>query len=164
VLDRVDLDAERQISIFAAQMCKATWGTSLFVDVQDLSKGNFRGPRGWRLRKKLFPVLENCIETIAPDGIGTKPIIIDAARSWRTAAWDLIAMTASDITRWGGLPLVFTNILDVATLGSGGESAYQAAREIFLGLRDAALADGVVVLNGETADLGIGGMKRETTS
>jgi phosphoribosylformylglycinamidine cyclo-ligase len=106
------------------------------------------------LRTNLFPIFEKCLWTSAPDGIGTKTVIIDAAHSWKKAAWDLLAMTASDITRWGGLPLVFSNVLDIASLGKKGDATHNAVQDLFLGLRNAAYAQGIALVNGETASLG----------
>ncbi len=50
------------------------------------------------------------------DGIGTKVVLADAMENYRTMARDLIAMSADDIARWGGLPLVYANVVDYNNL------------------------------------------------
>lgn len=153
--DGVHIDNGESFSSFAARICQSTYQNSPFVRVSDLSGGHFRGPRGWTLNSEKFPLLRESILTIAADGIGTKPVLIDAVRGYGHAARDLLAMTAGDITRWGGLPLVFSNILDVHELGEQGSASHCAARELLEGLVLAARDEGIVVLTGETAELGL---------
>lgn len=149
--DGVNISAGDAFSAFTGQLCRDSYGNSPFVKVADLSQGNFRGPRGWRL----VDLPDECLLTSAVDGIGTKVVLIDAARSYQFAANDVVAMCAMDITRYGGLPLVFTNIFDVGTLGEIGSETYGHCQAIMMGL--AALADqhGYVLLTGETAELGV---------
>jgi phosphoribosylaminoimidazole (AIR) synthetase len=78
-----------------------------------MTAGKFRGPRGYTLEG----LPDDVLRTTVNDGIGTKVEIHDAAGSYKQAARDVIAMTGSDITRYGGYPLVFTSVLDVANIG-----------------------------------------------
>ena len=97
--DGVDVEEEALFSSFAGSICKASYNNSPFMEVKDMSGGQFRGPRPFvfkNLPEGYF------IETSA-DGIGTKGIVIDAAKTHHLAAYDIIAMTASDITRFGGV-------------------------------------------------------------
>jgi phosphoribosylformylglycinamidine cyclo-ligase len=64
-------------------------------------------------------------------------------------------MTCGDITRWGGLPLVSLNVLDVATLGEAGTPTNDGFRSFIDGLEAAAKEGKVVVMGGETAGLGV---------
>lgn len=148
--DGVDVVAGDDFSAFAGIICQRSYGNSSFVEVTDLSRGNFRGPRGWR--PKGLPA--ECILTSVMDGIGTKVVLIDAAGTYEHAAHDIVAMTAMDITRYGGLPLVFTSILDVSTLGDTGSETRAAAQMLMTGLAQVAAEHQYVLLNGETAELG----------
>ena len=148
--DGVDVVAGDDFSAFAGTICQNSYGNSPFVEVSDLSQGNFRGPRGWR--PKGLPA--ECMLTSAMDGIGTKVVLIDAAGAYHQAAYDIIAMTAMDITRYGGLPLVFTSILDVKTLGEAGSETRAAAEALMKGLARVAARHQYVLLTGETAELG----------
>ncbi|MCL5774674.1 MAG: hypothetical protein M1333_00515 [Patescibacteria group bacterium] len=89
-------------------------------------------------------------------------VLIDAASSHRQAARDLVAMTCGDITRFGGLPAVFINVLDVKTLGANGGSAStyeratnQAFRNLMEGLGEVCREQNLVAFKGETAELGV---------
>lgn len=149
--DGVDIPAGDAFSAFNGKLCRESYGNSPFVRVFDLSRGNFRGPRGWRL----VDLPDECLLTSAVDGIGTKVVLIDAAGSYEHAANDVVAMCAMDITRYGGLPLVFTNIFDVGTLGEIGSETYRRCQMIMLGLAELASQHGYVLLTGETAELGV---------
>ena len=149
-LDGVNIELGDDFSSFCAKICQSTYGHSKFVEVLDLSRGNFRGPRGFRFKN----LPDGCIQTMVADGIGTKVIPIVASGKLETAASNVIAMTAMDITRYGGLPLVFVNIFDVNSLGEPGSETYKLCVETMLGLKRLAGTYGYVVLGGETAELG----------
>ena len=153
--DGVDVHEGDSFSAFAGKICKSTYGFCPFVTVHDLSSGNFRGPRGYTLNVDRFPMLKDCIETLAPDGEGTKSVINAAAGNLRVAARNVFAMTGGDITKWGGKRTVFTSVLDTSSLGKEGDEVNLAFRELMLGLYDVALEQELVVLNGETAELGV---------
>jgi phosphoribosylaminoimidazole (AIR) synthetase len=148
--DGVDIEIGDEFSRYVNQLMVKTYGNSPYVKISDLSRGNFRGPRGYTL----VGLPDGCLTTGAADGIGTKSVIIDAAGNYETAAGNLIAMTAMDITRYGGLPLVFFNILDAKTLGEKNSSTLNAFKKMMVGLASIANEQGYVVLNGETAELG----------
>lgn len=81
-------------------------------------------------------------------------VLHDALQHPAGAAQDLLAMTATDITRWGGLPCVMTNVLDVDRLGSQGSPEFQWFVDAIQALAQAARKINVVLLKGETAELG----------
>ena len=149
--DGVNIEEGDDFSAFAGSICQGTYGFSPHVKVHDMSAGNFRGPRGYTYIK----VPDGCVETKAADGPGTKVVLIDAAAKYRWAAWEVFAMTASDISRWGGLPLVFASVLDTSTLGEKGSPTNEAAREVIKGAGMAAEESKIVILTGETAELGV---------
>jgi phosphoribosylaminoimidazole (AIR) synthetase len=63
-------------------------------------------------------------------------------------------MTASDITRWGGLPRIFVNVLDVNTLGERDSEVNDMYREMITGLKEVARQQRLVCFSGEIAELG----------
>lgn len=148
--DGVNIDLGDAFSAYAGQIARESYANSPFVTISDFSNGNFRGPRGFNL----IGLPSGCSQTLAPDGNGTKSIAIDAAGTYNLAAADVVAMTSTDIVRYGGLPLVFTNILDLKSLGSSLDGAsYKAATALMDGLGDIAKSEEFVILNGETAEL-----------
>ncbi|MDP3735200.1 MAG: AIR synthase-related protein [bacterium] len=147
----VNVELEHQLSEEAKKVCAETYGFSPFVEVVEFSE-NFRGPRGFRLK---HPDPREVWLDGAPDGIGTKTIILDAAGSHVSAAADLLAMTGGDITRWGGLPLVLFNNLEVATLAAEDRGhVIEMHRSLLRGLRHYAAYQNVVCLRGDTAQMG----------
>jgi phosphoribosylformylglycinamidine cyclo-ligase len=150
--DGVNVPVGDAFSRFAGGLARNTYGCSPFVTTTDLSRGNFRGPRGFNF----VNLPDGYLHTHAADGVGTKTMVAVAANNPEAAGSDLIAMTATDITRWGGLPLVLSNVLDVRALGKVDSLTYQLAQRAMYGLMQVALDHGYVVQTGETAELGIG--------
>ncbi|MCK5081089.1 MAG: hypothetical protein KAQ63_02915 [Candidatus Moranbacteria bacterium] len=148
--DGVDIDLGDEMSKIAGEMCRSTYNNSSFVEVVDLSQGNFRGPRGFVWKN----LPEGFINTGSADGLGTRPIIFAASGSLAGSPSSLLAMAGMDITRYGGLPLVLYNILDVKTLGENVNSeTFQLFTEAFRSLGRLAKEQGYVVMDGETAEL-----------
>lgn len=146
--DGVNVAEGDNFSAFCARMCAQT--SSPFVVVRDWSNGHFRGPRSFR-----FKNLPKDVEfDIGADGIGTKVVIITEALTHAQAAVDVLAMTCTDITRWGGKPLLFSNVLDVASLGVEGSERMNLFRAAIKGLAEAAKRQGILAYRGETAELG----------
>src|SRR3989338_5890792 len=119
------------------------------LDVGD----NFSGfaARTCRLQK-LSPECEFSLE---PDGNGTKPVITTAAIAHAYSGHDLFAMTGMDSVRYGGKPLVLVNQLDVSSLGESGSKPFLLFCEMINGLRRVAKQQDVVLLKGETAEMGV---------
>ncbi len=149
--DGVDVEEEALFSSFAGRICKESYKNSLFVQVEDFSGGQFRGPRPFTLKN----LPQNCFIEATTDGIGTKGSLIDAAKSHERAAFDLVAMIASDITRYGGLPLVLINTLDVVSVGEEGNEVNKTYKKVLIGLGKVAKKEKIVLLKGETAQMGI---------
>jgi phosphoribosylformylglycinamidine cyclo-ligase len=148
--DGVDVEEEASFSSFAGSVCRASYNNSPFVDIHDLSGGNFRGPRPFTFKN----LPKGYLIEASTDGIGTKGIIIDAAKTHYLAAYDLIAMTASDITRFGGIPLIFINVFDTSSVGNEGDKVSKIYKSAISGLGDVAKKSKIVVLKGETAQMG----------
>lgn len=149
--DGVNINTGDVFSRFCGDICKSTYGNSPFVKVNDLSRGNFRGPRG--IKFKGLP--DECLLTMAIDGVGTKSVAIVASGKLKTAASNVVAMTSMDITRYGGLPLVFMNIFDVHSLGKLDSETYRMCQDVMIGLQALANENDYVLLGGETAELGV---------
>jgi len=149
--DGVNINVGDAFSSFCNDICKSTYKNSPFVRINDLSKANFRGPRGINLKN--LPL--HSMLTMVVDGVGTKVVPIVASGKLETAASNVIAMTAMDITRYGGLPLVFMNIFDVRSLGGLDSETYRMCQDAMLGLQTLARKHKYVLLGGETAELGV---------
>lgn len=149
--DGVDIATGDIFSHFCGDICKSTYENSPFVKVRDFSRGNFRGPRGFNI----IGQPEECALTMVIDGVGTKVVPIVASGKLETAASNVIAMTAMDITRYGGLPLVFMNIFDVSSLGEIDSDTYRMCEDAMTGLQSLAKENNYVLLGGETAELGV---------
>lgn len=149
--DGVDIDAGDFFSKFAGNIARSTYTNSPYVEVHDLSRGNFRGPRGYVLKD----LPEGYLETGSMDGIGTKTVLIDTSRNYLSAATNLVSMCAMDITRYGGLPLIFMNIFDVRSLGEIGSERFKSCQLLMLGLKQVMMRENYVLFTGETAELGL---------
>lgn len=148
--DGVNVEAGDDFSSIAGQLCRSTYDNCRFVHVHDLSKGNFRGPRPFTVTEGLGLMLDT-----APDGVGTKVLLHDALTAHRYAAHDLLAMTIGDITRFGGLPAVFTNILNVRELGEPGSLRFNLFVGAIKELVTLSNELGIIVHKGETAEKGV---------
>lgn len=148
--DGVDVKEGDSFSEFAGNLCKQTYGNSPYVEISDFSRGHFRGPRGFRLKN----LPSDCWMDMAPDGDGTKVVLVDAARDYLCGANGIVAMTFGDITRWGGIPLVLVNDLNANSIGKTGEPANGAFRALVQGLKRVADEQSFVMFKGETAELG----------
>jgi phosphoribosylaminoimidazole (AIR) synthetase len=148
--DGVNVAEGDSFSKFAGNLCRQTYGNSPYIEVRDFSRGHFRGPRGFRLKN----LPEDCWLDAAPDGDGTKVVLVDAAGDYEDAANGWVAMTCGDITRWGGIPLVLVNNLDASTIGKLGEPVNEAFRTMMRSLKRVADEQHFVMYKGETAELG----------
>lgn len=148
--DGVNVDAGDEFSAHAGRICQESFQNSPHVRVRDLSEGYFRGVRSFRF----YHLPRGYSFDMTSDGNGTKVVLSAAAGMYRQAACDLLAMAGMDITRNGGLGLVFNNVLDVSTLGEPGTPTHQAFIELVNGLGEVAQKIDVVLFRGETAELG----------
>ena len=148
--DGVNVEEEASFSSYAGKVSKDTYNNSKFMEVVDMSEGQFRGPRP--IRFKNLP--DGCLTEISSDGIGTKGILADAAKMHHTLGYDILAAVSSDITRYGGIPLGIINILDVVTVGEWGDEVSETYKGLVDGLGKAVKDINAVILKGETAQMG----------
>ncbi len=147
--DGVNVEAGDTFSKIAGEVCRSSFDNSQFVEVMDFADGHFRGPRAFRLKN----LPDGYFFDIAPDGIGTKVVVIDAAGEHYNSPQDLIAMTCGDISRWGGKAVVFVNVLDVSNLEEPGSKTFEAFKMMMKGLSSVARSNQLVCFRGETAEL-----------
>lgn len=145
----VNLDVAEIFGAYCGKICQESYKNSPFVRVTDLSNGHFRSPRMFQFKglPKGYGMMT------APDGIGTKTIIISSADCLKTAGDNLVAMTKGDITRWGGLGLVFVNVLEVNKLGEVRGDLFRRYQSMMAGLGDTARSQKFVLISGETAQM-----------
>jgi|SRR5581483_2061205 len=101
---------------------------------------------------KIENLPKGTVESGGMDGIATKAEIIERSDNFSTAGIDLIAMVADDAVVRGGEPFEVKNALSVNTLGRNDDRLYYL-RELGKGLVEGARQAGVMVLNGEIAQL-----------
>ena len=101
---------------------------------------------------------ENTFMNLGFDGVGTKVEVAERMDDHSTVAFDLFAMVCDDAVVRGAEPVALGSILDVRQLNDT-EHTREAVRQLSVGYVAAAKAAGVVVVNGEVAELGdrIGG-------
>ncbi len=149
--DGVNVEEESKFSSFAGKICKGSYQNSPFVEVHDFSGGHFRGPRPFTFKN----LPEGYFIEATTDGMGTKGVLVDAAKTHEQAAYDIVAMTSSDVTRFGGIPLVFINVLDVVAVGNEGDEVSNQYKKLLSGLGKVSGEAKIVSLKGETAQMGV---------
>ncbi len=102
---------------------------------------------------------ENMFLNLGFDGVGTKVEVSERLDDHSVVAYDLFAMVCDDAVVRGAEPVAIGSILDVRQLGDPDnpesiEHTKTAVRQLALGYVAAARASGVVVVNGEVAELG----------
>lgn len=108
---------------------------------------------GWRaLRPDYKPT--DCFEGMGSDGIGTKVEVAERVEDHSTVAYDLFAMACDDAVVRGAEPVAINTVLDVNELRENDLLTENAIHDMARGYVAAARTAGVVILNGETAELG----------
>jgi phosphoribosylformylglycinamidine cyclo-ligase len=87
------------------------------------------------------------------DGVGTKVEVSERLNDHSVVAHDLFAMVCDDAVVRGAEPVAIGSILDIRHLDES-EATRTAMQQLATGYIDAAKAAGVVIVNGETAELG----------
>lgn len=149
--DGVNLKKGDEFSSFCGQVCRKSYLNSRFYSIRDMSEGRFRGPRTFKLKPEL---LQECEESADPDGNGTRVILDAIADEPEASGTALFSMPGMDGVRYGGRNGLLVNQLDVSTLGEG-DTIHPYYKRAVLGLGATAEKQGVVLLKGETAEMGV---------
>ena len=107
---------------------------------------------------KILKDTDNLYLNLAFDGVGTKVEVSERLDDHSVVAHDLFAMVCDDAVVRGAESIAIGSILDVRQLNDN-EHTRNAVKQLGQGYVEAAAAAGIVVVNGETAELGdrIGG-------
>lgn len=112
---------------------------------------SFSGARAISLGS--LPDRDNLYVNLGFDGVGTKVEIAERIQDHSTVAHDLFAMVCDDAVVRGAEPVAIGSILDVNQLDDTPET-HAAINQLAEGYVEAARLAGVVVVNGEVAELG----------
>lgn len=120
---------------------------------------SFSGARAIPL--SALPDRDNLFMNLGFDGVGTKVEISERLRDHTVVAHDLFAMVCDDAVVRGAETLAIGSILDVRQLNDT-DYTRESVRQLGQGYITAARAAGVVVVNGEVAELGdrVGGYRQ----
>lgn len=145
----VDVDVEAKAARILYEASKQTWVNRKdeFGEVV-VPFDDFAGLRFIRADK----LPKGTVMYGGSDGVATKADFAERANRFDTLAFDLVAMVCDDAVIKGGEPILLKNVLDMNTLGKD-ESRLPYIRELAEGLIAAAKEAGVVVINGELAQL-----------
>lgn len=124
---------------------------------------SFSGARAMPLG--MLPDPSNLYMNLGFDGVGTKVEVAERQRDHSTVAFDLFAMVCDDAVVRGAEPVAIGSILDVRHLKDTQETR-TAITQLASGYVQAAEEAGVVIVNGEVAELGdrIGGFREIQSS
>jgi phosphoribosylformylglycinamidine cyclo-ligase len=112
---------------------------------------SFSGARAIPMEQ--FPDFQNLLMNMGFDGVGTKIEIAERTKDHSTVAHDLFAMVCDDAVVRGAETVAIGTILDVRQLDDSAETL-EAVKQLAKGYIEAAEKAGVVVVNGEVAELG----------
>lgn len=132
----VNRDQLQKLKAIAAEICQAT----KIAEVDEVSPGVFV-----LNHKKIANQISNPQERYETDGIGTKENLTAYNEKHKLAGWDLVTTNINDILRWGAVPktmqidITFTEI-DISVFW-----------QLLEGVKEACLAQGVMLTGGETA-------------
>jgi hypothetical protein len=142
-----------RISKLASEICKASYGLSKTIDVIT-NADHFRAPVGWRWKEPILWAMigKNMYQMPQNDGAGNKPNFFALAadpEAFSNLAWEIAAMCADDVARWGGFPSHFeSNQIDFKNVT---EKNFHLARAVVEGYGKMLYEMGMTNITGETA-------------
>lgn len=147
------IDPGDKLSKMAAEVCRDSYGNCPAIIVKPFEANNFRGGVSFTYSEAVMEYLRKGeIEFIIEnDGNGHKPgfpALLGMPVNYRESGHDLIAMTADDTVRRGGMACIMSNQIDVRRITDESLVRGQALLDGYrLGLRQQRLVN----LTGETA-------------
>lgn len=151
----VNIELGDEISKMLYEASKLTHGNrpGFLVELHESFSG-FRAIPGSVLKD-----VDNLYFNLGFDGVGTKVEVSERLDDHSVVAHDLFAMVCDDAVVRGAEPVAIGSILDVKHLGNPDDPASifharNAVKQLSRGYVDAAKLAGVVVVNGEVAELG----------
>jgi phosphoribosylformylglycinamidine cyclo-ligase len=133
----VDTDAAESELKAATELFKATWP----------ARGLGAVRLDFRYFANVIEIADNLGLAVCTDGVGSKALIAQMMRTYDTIGIDCVAMNVNDLICVGARPLTFVDYLAVEEVAPG------VIREIAKGLHAGAVAAGVSLSGGETAQL-----------
>jgi len=128
------------------KVCQNSFDNSPFIKV-DKSDWHFRAERSFQFKN----LPEWYTQTMGSDWIGTKVVLADALEVYNTLAHDLIAMWVDDIARYGGIPLIVSNVSDIKWAET--KKHIDSFKQALDWLSQVAKEQELIVLSWETASL-----------
>jgi len=148
----VDVELGDEVSTILYEAAKLTWPNreGMFGEIIEWTS-NFRGRRGVHVGGLPLGTVMN----LGFDGVGTKVIVAQSMGKHDTIAFDLFAMVCDDAVVQNGEPVMIGSVLDVNSLRDENDVPFiDAVKQLARGYVAAAKEAGVVVVNGEVAELG----------
>lgn len=148
----VDLELGDDLSRMLYEASKQTWQNRAGeFGEPELLNDSFSGRRIVSLDR--LPNIPGLVMYMGDDGVGTKVEVSERMRNHSDVANDLLAMVCDDAVVCGAEPVLVTTTLDVNKLTNDLETQ-KSLRDLAEGYVRAAKLAGVVVINGEVAELG----------
>lgn len=148
----VDVELGNVASEILFNAAKQTWKNreGLFGEMVNLFD-DFSGVRGF----DVSGLPEGSFMSMGFDGVGTKIEIAERHEKYDTIAFDLFAMVCDDTVVKGFEPVALGTVLDVRSLRDEIDEPFmEELKQLAKGYVAAAEASGVIVINGEMAELG----------
>ncbi len=136
----VDIDLDEICKGIMIKACAGTFKNNRHAQVLNLADDELHRIQVLKIGGQYY--------IISSDGVGTKIEIAERIGDHTTVAYDLVAMLVDDAVRFGAKPIAMTNVLDVASLDE------KIMKQLAKGLANAAREAGIIVPNGEIAQLG----------
>lgn len=147
------IDPGDRASRLAHRICQRSFRNSKAIEVISSRVGGFRGPDRFVWKKHILSAMMagKIREFPQNDGAGGKPqffTLLNDKNTFGYLGWEIIAMNADDIARWGGFPVVMMNEMQVQRVT---EQNFPLFRAIMAGYGQALRKTRIVNLTGEFA-------------
>lgn len=140
-------------SRLAYEVCRKSYGNSSAVRVVPRQAGNFRGAVDFVPAPHVLNMMAEgkMAMTLQNDGAGGKPqffTLVNTPRAFSGLGWEIIAMCADDIARFGGFPAIMENQIDAKRITKENLPLFRAMMQ---GYGKALKAAGLINITGEIA-------------